>query len=27
MAASASQAVVLGPIRRGSGGGAPVGRR
>ena len=27
MAASASQAVVLGPIRRGSGGGAPEGRR
>ena len=27
MAASASHAVVLGPIRRGSGGGAPVGRR
>jgi len=27
MAASTSQAVVLGPIRRGSGGGAPVGRR
>ena len=27
MAASASHAVALGPIRCGSGGGAPVGRR